>query len=278
MDWSKAKNLFIFLFLAINIFLAAYLFMSFKNDSSNANILNTEKILKSRGYTLNTKIPKITEAYKMHYEIGQYDSAYIAQKLLEKPKLSETEINSTQSFQNGTKKIIFHPDKSLFTFEDTAPTKNVDISTPEKVEKYCIEFISQLKLPILNLYLETYKTNFDESVSIRFIEKYKNLYIFNNYIELKLTKKGLVFMEWNMAKLTGFDKAKVPVNPAYQLLLKYFVEGKNRTIEEIDLGYELEKDVMGSKIPEWRIKMEDGTIECFNHLGQKNIKRETEIK
>jgi regulatory protein YycI of two-component signal transduction system YycFG len=275
MDWSKAKNLFIFLFLAINIFLAAYLFMSFKNDSSNANILNTEKILKSRGYTLNTKIPKITEAYKMHYEIGQYDSAYIAQKLLEKPKLSETEIKSAQSFQNGTKTIIFYPDKSLFTFKDTAPTKNVEISTKEKVEKYSMEFISQLKLPTSNLYLESYKTNFDESVTIRFIEKYNNFYIFNNYIELKITEKGLVFMECNLAKFMGFETAKVTINPAYQLLLKYFVEGENRTIEKIDLGYELEKDVKGSKTPEWRIEMEDGTIECFNHLGQKNKKRET---
>lgn len=275
MDWSKAKNLLIFLFLALNIFLAAYVFMSFKNDSSNANILNTEKILKSRGYTLNTKIPNISEAYKMLYDKGQYDSAYIAQKLLEMPKISETEIKSAQSFKNGTKTIIFNPDKSLFTFEDKAPTKNVDISTKDKVEKYSIKLISQLKLPISNLYLDSYKTNSDKSVSITFIEKYKNLYIFKNYIELKITEKGLVFMECNLVKLIGFDTEKVKINPVYQLLLKYFVEGKNRTIEKTDLGYELDTGVKGSKTPEWRIKMEDGTIEYFDFQGQKNKKDST---
>ena len=92
MDWSKAKNLLIFLFLALNIFLAVYLFMSFHNNSGAENILNTEKILRDRGYDLNTKIPNISKGYMLKYENGKYDSAFIAENLLNKSKISEKEI------------------------------------------------------------------------------------------------------------------------------------------------------------------------------------------
>lgn len=269
MDWAKAKNLLIFLFLTLNIFLAVYLFMSFHNDSSKKNILNTEKILMDRGYGLNAKIPNISEASVLLYDKGELDKTFTASKLLNKPLLSNKDTDSSPILNNGNKTITF-TSKSSFTFKDETPTKAIDISSKDKVEKYTRQLLRELKLPISNLYVDSYKINPDKSISITFIEQYKKVFIFNNSFHFNISQKGLTLLECNLVKVKGFvNNSKTSIVPAYQILLKYYVDGKNRIIENIDLGYRIKVGGNGSKTPEWRVKMEDGTTEFFDNQGQR---------
>jgi hypothetical protein len=121
-----------------------------------------------------------------------------------------------------------------------------------------------------SFYMDSYKVNSDESISITFIEKYKKMFIFNNSYQLTISPKGLIFMECNLVKLKGFtDTSVASIIPAYQILLKYYVEGKNSIIKSIDLGYRIKVGASGSKTPEWRVVMGDGKTEFFDNQGQK---------
>jgi regulatory protein YycI of two-component signal transduction system YycFG len=267
MDWSRAKNLLIILFLALNVFLAAYLFMSFQNNSSSENIANTQKILKSRGYEVKAKIPDISQVYNLKYENEKYDKTFIAEKLL---GINLKVINQNQEVKNNSKTLKFTSENS-FTYIDKTPSKSIDISTQERAQKYAVGLIKELKLPISSPYFDFYKTNPDKSITIKYIEKFKGKYIFDNLIEFNLSENGLKYLECNLVKINGFDKEKVNIIPAYQILLNNFIDGDNKVIEEIDLGYEFGIDIgiYGLKTPGWRIKLEDNTSIFFDNQGQK---------
>ena len=78
-------------------------------------------------------------------------------------------------------------------------------------------------------------------------------------------------MRCNLVKVIGFDNKKVPIVPAYQLLLKNFIEGNQNVIDGIDLGYEFGFDMSknGLKTPVWRVKLKDGTSIFFDKQGEK---------
>ena len=269
MEWSKAKNMLIILFLMLNIILAAYLVLSFHNDSSTKNIENTVKILKNRGYILKTKIPTTVQSNKLIYENKGLDQGFITGKLLNNasPNLKGIKLNQIQ--KDGSKTLKFTSINS-FTYDDGAPIINVDISTRKKVENYGIAVIKRLKLPISNPYVDYYKLNLDKSVNVIFIEKLEGKYIFDNTVSFKITNKGLKVLKCNLVKVKDFDK-KVNIVPAYQILLKYFITGNKTSINRIDLGYEFGSNVgvNGDKTPEWRILLGDGNKIFFDNQGLK---------
>ena len=264
MDWSKAKNVLIILFLLLNGFLAIYLFMFYGIDSSKKNIGNTENILIERGYTLETRIPNIKNGYKLKYENVEFDRNLIAQQLLETQGIND-KINENESFQRGSKSLTFLS-KNSFVYIDNEPKQIININEKANAEKYVKEVLDKLKLPYIDLYLDAYEFNNDKSITLTFTEKYNKYLIFDNNAKVTVTDKGITSMNCKFVKVKGFETNKIDIIPAYQILLREFLKGSNGVIISIDLGYEsfIENATKeSSNNPVWRIKLKDGTQRIY---------------
>jgi hypothetical protein len=274
MDWAKAKNILIFLFLGLNLVLIFYVFSFYQNDSNHKNISNTTKILRQRGYRLNLDIPNINEGYQLDYESLKLDHNEFALKLFHNPQLITNQTATQQVIRDSTKTLYFSSDNT-FIFQDDKPSPNIQLSDKKKLEKSALTTLSDLKLPITDPYLENIAVNSDNSYSISYVARYNKFFIFDNVVDLTFTKKGLSSLTFQcFVNVKGFSSKPIKIIPAYQILLQNFVKDKNKVIDRIDLGYTFEDTVKESinvikgKInPEWRITMGDGSIRYFPSVG-----------
>jgi len=269
MDWAKAKNILIFVFIILNIFLLVNLSIYYFNGNDiNKNIKSTIKILEDRGYTIECAIPNTTERSAMiNYGWGNIDRKQVLDKLLGENVISLDNIKKNNSFSKDAKTVTFL-EKHIFTYDDYNPQGNIDISNKVKTEKYVRSFIKDLNLNSSEFYLDDYYINPDKSITYAFYEKYKGYLLYNSFITVMISKNGITNIQCGLIKVNNLNYTDTKIIPAYTVLLKNFTDGKNTIIKSIDLGYRGSYTAVSqtefSENLVWRVKMGDGTVQRFS--------------
>ena len=235
MDWSKAKNILILIFIVLNVFLLAYSGIYTKNSNiSKEALISTLNVLKKNGIVIDPMC-----------NIPAYNKK-IPMLMLE----SENNLTLTEN--------------SSFSYNDSNPAKYIDINNIKSIEKHSRDYLATLDKKISNFILDKYVKNPDETVTLVFTEKYKGFLVFDNKISVNVSKNGIENIASNIKKIKGFTKTPSVIMPAHQVLLKNFYNKKNMTIKSIDIGFKgfgSGEDEQESREafqgPAWRITTDD---------------------
>jgi regulatory protein YycI of two-component signal transduction system YycFG len=254
MDWSRAKNIFIIIFLAVNLFLLANIF-SFKMGEgiSRETISDAVQILEARGVVLECKIPDRTvKTASLQFSSTPLDKAIISGILMGKP--------STESMSvSGSKKLNFDPANYSFTYTDNDPQGKVSPLNANEAEKYIKKVIKDTGMPAAAFTADAFSTNNDGSVSLRLVQKFNGILIINNTMEATLTENGITALKCRYRRV-GEGKDTKNVLPAYLVLLRSFEENNKSTITAMELGFGEYQD-RDTKEPYngyiWRVKIKE---------------------
>jgi regulatory protein YycI of two-component signal transduction system YycFG len=266
MDWVKAKNVLIVVFIVVNIFLGINLVLFYRADSAfGKNTVNAVKILEERGVKLKCNVPEISDAYRINYGNEALDMKSIAPILLDDYKLSSGKLEYGKEISSNSKRVIF-TDNISFTYTDSLPGDKVETSDKDKTIKYCIKFLDKLKLPVSEYHVDKYIKQDDGTVNIVFKEIYNDYIIFSNDFQIEVSNNGIKKLKCRLIKVNGEQSKGNSIVPAYQILLRHYTESKN-TITGIDIGFicEYRQEGISSTIsPVWRISTEEDGERYFS--------------
>lgn len=264
MDWAKAKNVLIVVFLLLNIFLAATIFLSYGEDGvQRKNAVNAAKILEEQGVVLKYKIPEISESYRISYGNAALDKKGIASILMGDEGLISGDLEYGTTVSKGSKSLTFK-DSCSFTYVDSNPAETVNLKDKEKIIKYCVKFLNRLELPVSEFYTDDdeYITRPDGSIHIVLNEKYNNHIIFSNEFKMDVSANGITRLECKLVKVDRNQSTKIKnIVPAYQILLRHYIGNKDTVITDIDIGFDctyVEKGKSSITYPVWRVRTQDG--------------------
>jgi regulatory protein YycI of two-component signal transduction system YycFG len=276
MDWGRAKSIIIIIFLILNIFLAYNLVMErWSPQVSGAQLKKAESILKERGITLKTKMPENSEiSTRLAFEgVGQFDMNKIASKLLGKDVTVKDE---STVLNNGDKEFSIE-NRYTFIYTNKSPNSAIDINNTKGLAANIKKPLRDAGLPAGNLILD--RTDIKDGMAdVVFIQQYGKYKLFNNYVNVKASKEGIVYIKCSLQKPSATKKDEMlrRIMPAYKVLLQNLWNNSSMVISSIDLGYnkdETDGEMTGyyEKL-RWRIKTEDGTSMDFDALTGKPIK------
>lgn len=277
MDWSKAKNVLIVIFLALNIFLLADLYILTKQEGvSKETIANATSILNSKGVVLKCELPTYNgKTSRLAYEGSAYDRSKVLNKLCGYGNIPSKEIKDGKEFVQGSRKLIFESGE-VFAYQDASPGEGVNISDRKAVEKYVRKLLKGLELKVREYFADTYIVNPDNSVKIVFIEKLGNFLVYDNKVEVTVTGKGITYLRCSLKKVKGFTPEKNEIIPAYLALLKNYGSSSNMVITAMDIGYgghALEQDIKEAyEKPVWHVRIENIGDKYFNAYDGQEIK------
>ncbi|MCX7749863.1 MAG: two-component system regulatory protein YycI [Clostridia bacterium] len=263
MDWSKAKNILIILFLGLNIYLAVQIINFSDSDISNDVIKDTLTILDNRNIKLfkSCEIPRFNRAAdKLNIEEYRFNKKYIAQELLNDHTLSDNDIAGDQ-IHKGEKYLVFKK-KGVLEYKNQRPEGNLNLIGNGEIEKYAAGFLEKLDIPVSKYELDQFTSNNNGTFTLTFKEKYKGYYVFSNKMTLTLSKRGVHSLDVKFSRVIGFDNNKEKIVPAHMVLTRNLNDFIGKTILSIEMGYnyddmEQEGNTLGER-PVWRIKATQG--------------------
>lgn len=277
MDWARAKSIILFLLLVFNIFLLANI-IGYARDRGipAATIQNTEKILKSRGITLECDIPRDNgELPRLNLNSPAPYSSQLIGKLLGEGYIRG---ESDNTYINGSKKLTLDGG-GLLTYTDKDPAGTLDITRAKTVEKYVRDFLSDKGLAGGSFVLDGTRADKDGTVELTYLEKYKGYLVYDNYAKVAVSGKGVTGLAYQRRDIAGLSTVRLTdMAAAYQVLLANFDGSSPVTIIGIDIGYKFEfsqdaTSVQSEHPPAWRVRLK-GTPEplFFSAVDGKPIK------
>jgi regulatory protein YycI of two-component signal transduction system YycFG len=269
MDWSKSKIVLIILFVALNVYLGFNVIKYYQSDNiSGETITEVQKLLDNNGVAVNCDIPVETKCYRLNYTIAEFDQIKVIKTLLGETNISSKDIQEGKGLVKGSKSLEFE-NQNIIKYSNKDPHEFVDTSNYDEVITYCKYFLTLIGVSSSEYVVEDYGENKDSSITLLLTEKYKGYLVYNNFAEIKISKKGIISLKCGKVGIIGLEKNKIDIVPAYKILIKNYVGSKNTVIKNIDLGFHCIYPSEGTNyqaVPEWRIKSKDG-IRYFTAVG-----------
>lgn len=264
MDWSKAKNILIFILLILNIFLFVNINLANPGESIPKDVVEKAKTnLEAKGVVFKCEIPrKNVDNVTLYTEGTNLDKNRIAAALLGEDVVVADKLEDNTELTDAGKKLIFRNGNN-FLFRDTAPSENLNTSDIKAIERFSRKILDKLDLPISTYHLNSNTKNPDGSIDLTFLEKYKTFLVMDNYVKLTITNKGITYLECKARKVKGLVKNENNFKNVHQILLMNFTEGSDIVITGIELGFAKEDAGELSESLVWQIKTESGITKYF---------------
>lgn len=267
MDWARAKSIILLLLVVFNIFLLANIIGYAREQRvPAATIQNTEKILKSRGITLEFDIPRDSGALpRLNLNSALPDGPQLAAKLLGDGYIGG---ESDNTYINGSKKLTIDGTGELI-YIDKSPAETVDITRIRTAEKYARDFLTARGLIDDSFILDGTRASDSGSVKLTFLEKYKGYLVYDNFAKVVVSEKGIKGLAWQRRSIAGLSQVRLAnMAAAYQVLLANFDGSRSVTITGMDVGYKFEfsedtTSVQSEQPPAWRVKLRDAEEPLF---------------
>jgi len=248
MEWSKAKTILIFVFIALNIFLLVNLFIERSHKDISEEVLNnTVKILEDNGIILKCKIPSCNRNISfLEYRNNALD---------------KSKIGKVMKLLNGNIKVTYPADNTI-QYTNQCPGEQIEIFDMIKLQKYLRGFFSPFICNINDFVFDKYLIKQSSTAEVLFTYKYNGYLVFDNSIRAEVTEKGIKQFAYTFKDIEGFFPDSTLIMPAHHILLKNMNDFKSDNselveISNIDLGfkgYSMENNMkLTSSGPAWRI-------------------------
>lgn len=267
MDWKRAKTILLLVFFILNIVLSVVLYQNFKvEEISEQTIKNTKRILEKNKVLIECPIPvSIGNDYSLQSEEKVLDKIRITTELLGE----DYKENSDNSFINGTKSLVF-TGSSGFEFQDTGSNELLKTYGKSDVDKYLRKLSKTLGLPFDEFKQDGYYQDLQthEGARVAYKGVYQGYDIFDNYIDIEVSKSGIKNIKYNYKKPINLTLIKdINVIPAYQILITKMTNFPEVTIISVGIGFKGYTVADTKTLYEslsWRIMTSDGKEYFFN--------------
>lgn len=255
MNWSRAKTILIFLFLATALFQLAVLLSSNKkaNMISSDVIASAVELLKKNDITVSEGIiPDRNYSLSLiSADNAVTDYTEFAASILGK----ELKCSENNEFSSSTGTIRFYANRFNYT------PSNGSIIKADSIEKNCKEFLNSLGFS-LSEYIKK-QTKADSQTKICFINTADGYPIFNSQTVVSVEAGKIVNAQGTWFNITDKDNP-VKLKSITAVLIDLLKENikKPASITEIRLGYTIPESNVFQKsvilIPAWQITFDDG--------------------
>lgn len=272
MNWNRIVNIFIAIFLMINI--AIFSFSTYKNvqrytlPADRATQLRS--ILFKNGYTLYTYVPQYFPMKKIVLEAPQLDEEKITEVIFAGEDVTRTfgtYGTRYERYRSDQQELTFYKGVDFGKIDYTGTNSNYipESFTKEAVEKVGKAFAEDITLSIPKLKL-TISTKFNDYYLLEFNEVYKGEILFCSYVSLKVTAKGVEEASTLRYAPVEFKGKEAKLYPVDEVLYNFMSkvqpkEGELYSIKSLDLGYDLgrgdlEGNYYAQAVPYYRIKID----------------------
>lgn len=268
MDWKRAKTILIWMFIILNIILAAALYRDIKGgEIPQRTIENTRQILEQNNVLIECPIPKyMGNDYILQYDETVLDRTKIANVLLGDNYSKKTDT----TYEKGTESLVFTGD-SAFEYKDAGSNKKIYTQSRNGMDVYVKELSKKLGIPFNDFRQDDFYTPTSGDIS-RVVYKgvYKGYTVFDNYIDVEVGKTGLKSIKYHYKKPMNItSREDIKVIPAYEILITRITKYPGIIIRDVDIGFkgytEVDKDTKTLyEGLSWRIKTSDGKEFYFN--------------
>ncbi|GEM_PF-502704 len=280
MDISKAKNIMIFVFLGLNIFLVYQLIIPLWTgigvSVAEEEIKGMEELLAENNYQLNTSVPKrIKSRAFVTVNPPEVDPGEIKRKFYEEEKPDESEVENKIVFEteemlleiynNGYCRYILKdmPLLKAEQFREEKPEKEIMQIAEEFLQDHNIDLNDDVKEEVNKIHINEYHVNF--------YKKIRNIPIYSCFLRVIIQSGKVVEFSSYWKQVFFMDREQemetIPATAAITRLVEELGPApQKRTIEKIDLGffskeYEAEQwDVP----PVWRIVLNNQEVYYIN--------------
>lgn len=271
MDWSKAKTIFIILLFLLNLFLLVNIFISSSNLSVGSDYISyARELLNSADITVDTQIPSYSKnSGKVDYAGRKIQENDLVKALFGQISEPSNGAGGFKIWKDDTKILEIGNNTISFTGLDAGLTQHMEDA--RKLAGDLEAYMKELKLLKYELTADSISSLSANQLEIRFIEKYKDQYLFDNTLTFRISKSGSV--EWELVardveKIIDYDE----ILSAYQILVMADIP-QHSVITKVDFGYKkvIETELYDS--PVWRIVFKTGEIDFYNaYTGEKLVK------
>lgn len=272
MNWSKAKNWLILLFLFLNVFLIVKL-VSLSTSSSTID----KKIIRDTVSVLNANNIFVSES-QIPNKIPKLNSVEVTNSISDKNEFAKLLLGDgfqkeDDSFKSGNKLLKFS--KNQFFYTNSEPCENFSLITPENAERLVADFLERL-----NISTDSAISSVEEAGGkyvVSFHQKLDKYPLFDSFITAVANKSGILSINgsWFLASVnqSAVTTDASRIVPSTSALVDFISEPsriKNKPVEiiEISLGYSSGNDreyhTNAVAIPVWQIKTSDNKLYYFD--------------
>lgn len=249
MDWKRAKNILIVMFLIINIFLSYQLYTISRSQYKYTDKAQLERVvayLESKNIHLETEIPdRVLIIPPLSVKYQQFEENALKKQFFPSGNTQLSQNTDGFVLKNGEQSLTIKSNIYLSYSNDAIKVKQEDVN-----EKKCIR-AANLFLSKLQLGNSKYvKLQEHQKGYVRLIlgQQYKNIPIKGSQIEIIATEEGVVSAEIHWFETIRPEKSYNLTTPVVALLTAYEKRGKDDapvTINEIRQGYYFNSTVQG---------------------------------
>ena len=260
MDWSRAKNILIVLFLILNIFLfVTILHTEFQLSFGSGYADYALRYLDSREIEIETEIPDAADKMgTLAYTDRDFDFKKLTRYVFGK---EVTGINKDDSlvYSDGEEKIVMTDERLLIT-EKPADGQAL-FNDSELFLQKVYDYSGNIGYRKRDLCLELMGGT-DEKKQVVLVLKYKNALLFDQTIRADISKDGVMILSFPTVEVRKMNPAREIIS-AYQLLVMSKMPEGTR-IKGAALGYKQTEEGELYDAPVWRIELGDGKIIYYN--------------
>ncbi len=259
MDWSRVKSILIIALLITNLIIVLFIVIDDVTESQMSTAeqrVLIEKILKDadvdnqieQAMPIIETMPQLTIAYQM-YEMPVFASQFLG-------KFSEV----GGAYQNSQYKMTFN-DNTLYIVnlnkskDEAAHLEQAELTAQGFINRY---FGETIDYELLDKRVE------EDAVILQYGQKYQNFYIYDTAMNIVVRGDQVVSFQRKWMMIQTSNKAPQSVKTCYRALfsaIDQFAAQAPVTIEAVDLGYRLEKTLLGENVqsgdalPYYRFKL-----------------------
>lgn len=247
MDWEKAKKIFIYLLIMLNILLFALNYI----NSEKYRIKKSEeeavyRVLSSNGVGIYCDIIKYNKPMRvLNVSSDEYEANSFKNIFFDKNETVETTLEFDKIIFKNDKKTLEVVDNNIkFYCEDS--TNEIQGFGSETARKAAEEFVKLMDTNTKKQNVIT-KTYFDDNVyTFEFVEMFSGYKIFCNTKKVSVSKKGVIYAEasyYDIRRFVGDKQEICSCDEALLTVMYEFTEEKflpGRYIENIEMGYDFQ--------------------------------------
>lgn len=285
MNWNKVLNVFILIFLMINIALFLYqgYYEEVRYTLSAEKEAQLSKVLNSNGISIYKLIPSFYPKSQLELKVPSDDRESIVERVLGTKVSSRIEANGLgERVFTDTESLVFYVGTQLGLIyytgtDDKYRPKNMTLS---EIESVASAFSKELFGEDVEMVITAEKAT-EGGYRIEMNEKFKDSIIFQSYIKLLITQNGIeeaLATRFEPIGQVGQRKNIYPFDEIMYSLMYYLYDEIHassdsddklkKIVRDIDIGYYLidanVKDIVMQADPYYRVIFEDGDIYYIN--------------
>jgi len=255
MDWARAKNILIFMLIALNLVLAATIVTRAVGGAADRDFYESvTDILKSRGVDMRCDFPNhVTNSGLLVYGDGARSVDNCARTLLASTEGAEIIMSGRESFH----------------YTNTNPEENLNTVSATALDTSIRRTLAERGIDLSGFVTDyTVKTQGGDYF-FQYIFNYQNNLVFDSKIGVTVDDTGgITNISLNYREIKAASPEKImDIIPAYQILLMSFYE--EAVIISIDIGFMGQNTARENPFMEseegavWRIRLNDGSERFF---------------